>query len=484
MSTTLARKGRARPVIKGLLAAACFTAAACSSTGGPLGLSPQQEQAIGQQQHPLILQEYGGEVDDAALRAYVDGIARKLIAAGDKPNDPIVVSTLDSPVVNAFALPGHVYVTRGLLSLANSEAELAGVLGHELGHVYSRHTAERVSRSNVTGIGAALIGILTGSAQTAQMAGQIGQLYLLRYSRNQEYESDLIGVRLLARAGYDPTAQADFLNTLGRWSSLESQLAGQQAAPPEFLSTHPNSAERVRRAAAEAQVVAAASSVRNRDEYLRRIDGMIYGDDPQKQGFIRGQDFIHPGMRLAFSVPQGMKLANTPSAVVARSANAQMQFTAGQSTQTPQQIIDGPISKQLGVSLAPSRATTINGRSAAVGSARANTQSGPVDVQVFAIRWDASTTYLFMWLTPANATQSLQRGINASVSSLRAIDPRSVSVPAAERIRVSTVRAGDTAAGIAAQTSFPQAKTEKFVVLNGLPSAGALQAGQRVKVVR
>ena len=484
MTDIPARRSAPRTLAKTLIAALCAGAAACSSTGGPLGLSPQQEQQIGQQQHPLILQEYGGEVDDAALRAYVEGVTRKLIAVGDKPNDPIVISTLDSPVVNAFALPGHVYVTRGLLSLANSEAELAGVIGHELGHVYSRHTAERVSRSNVTGIGAALIGILTGSQQTMQMAGQLGQLYLLKYSRSQEYESDLIGVRLLAKSGYDPTAQADFLNTLGRWSNLEAQLAGQQAAPPEFLSTHPNSAERVRRAAAEAQVVSSGSTTRNRDEYLRRIDGMLYGDDPVKQGFVRGNEFIHPAMALAFSVPQGMKLYNTPSAVIARSQNAQMQFTSGNSTQTPQQIIDGPLSQQLGVSLSPSRAITVNGRSGAVGSARANTQSGQIDVQAYVIRWQGDTNYIFLWMTPANATSSMQSGINASVNSLRAIDPRSVKAPPAQRIRIATVRAGDTAAGLSAQSAFEQAKAERFVVLNGLAGAGALQTGEKVKIVR
>jgi predicted Zn-dependent protease len=483
MTHLLAKRRTPRAIAKSFIAALCAGAAACSSTGGPLGLSPQQEQQIGQQQHPLILQEYGGEVDDAALRAYVDGITRKLIAVSDKPSDPIVVSTLDSPVVNAFALPGHVYVTRGLLSLANSEAELAGVIGHELGHVYSRHTAERVSRSNMTGIGAALIGILTGSQQTMQMAGQLGQLYLLKYSRSQEYESDLIGVRLLAKSGYDPTAQADFLNTLGRWGNLEAQLAG-QAAPPEFLSTHPNSAERVRRAAAEAQVVSTGTSNRNRDEYLRRIDGMLYGDDPVKQGFIRGNEFIHPGMGLAFGVPQGMKLYNTPSAVVARSQTAQMQFTAGNSTQSPQQIIDGPLSQQLGVALSPSRAITVNGRSGAVGTARANTQSGQVDVQAYVIRWQGDTNYIFMWVTPANATATMQQGINASINSLRAIDPRSVKAPPAQRIRIATTRSGDTAVGLSAQTSFEQAKTERFVVLNGLPGAGALQAGEKVKIVR
>ncbi len=467
---------------------AAIAIASCSSTGGPLGLSREQEQAIGAQQHPQIVAQFGGEIADPKLKAYVDGVARKLIAAGDQPNAPIVVTTLDSPVVNAFALPGHVYITRGLLSLANSEAELAGVLGHELGHVYARHTAERVSRSNLTGIGAVIVGVLTGSQQGMQLAGQLGQLYLLRYSRGQEYESDLIGVRLLAKAGYDPIASADFLNTLGRWSDLEARVAGRQAAPPEFLSTHPNSADRVRRAAAEAQVVAAAGIVsreRSRQTYLQMIDGMLYGDDPMKQGFIRGNEFIHPDLRFAFSVPQEFTLANTSSAVVGRSqSGGQFQFTVANATEAPTAIIDGPLSKSLGVNLGPSRAVQINGRSSAVGTARAQTQGGVVDVQAYVIRWEGSTNYVFLWVTPANDTQRLQRAITDSVSSMRSIDPRSVNVPPTERVRIVTARSGDTATSLAQRTSFATAKQDRFIVINGLADANALRAGEQVKLIQ
>jgi len=475
-------------VRKMIVAVAAALVASCAATGGPLGLSREQEKAIGAQQHPQILAQFGGEIGDPKLKAYVEGIARRLIAAGDQPNEPIVVTTLDSPVVNAFALPGHVYITRGLLSLANSEAELAGVLGHELGHVYARHTAERVSRSNVTGIGAVVVGVLTGSQQGAQLANQLGQLYLLKYSRGQEYESDLIGVRLLARSGYDPTAQADFLNTLGRWSNLEAQLAGQQAAPPEFLSTHPNSADRVRRAAEEAQVVAAAGGVskeRSREAYMRMIDGLLYGDDPVKQGFIRGNEFIHPELQFAFAVPQDFKLANTSSAVVGRTqTGSQMQFTVGSSTEAPTAIIDGAISKGLGVSLAPSRAVQINGRAGAVGSARAQTQSGAVDVQAYVIRWEGSTNYIFLWVTPVNDTQRLQKAIGDSVSSMRTIDARTIKVPPTERIRIVTAGAGDSTASLAQRTAFETAKQERFIVLNGLLSATDLRAGQQVKLVQ
>jgi len=478
-----------RQLRKALVATVALSVASCASTGGPLGLSREQEKAIGEQQHPAILAEFGGEIEDAALKAYVDGVARRLIAVGDQPNEPIVVTTLDSPVVNAFALPGHVYITRGLLSLANSEAELAGVLGHELGHVYARHTAERVSRSNMTGIGAVLVGILTGSQEGMQLAGQLGQLYLLKYSRGQEYESDLIGVRLLAKGNYDPTAQADFLNTLGRWTDIEMKAAGVNSRPPEFLSTHPNSADRVRRAAAEANAIAqagAVSSDRSRAKYMEMIDGLLYGDDPVKQGFIRnGSEFIHPGMKLAFNAPKDVKLTNTTSAVVGRSqSGAQMQFTGGASQQTPAQIIENDISKSLGVSLAPARNITVNGRQGAVGAARANTQSGPVDVQAFVIRWEGTTNYIFLWLTPANLTASMQKGINDSVASLRAIEPKSVSIPPVQRINVVSVGTRDTAATLAAKTSFENAKDDRFVVINGLLGPTDLRAGQSVKLVQ
>lgn len=491
--SSMTTKSRARSEIwrrlrKIAAATAALGVAACASTGGPLGLSRDQEKAIGEQQHPAILAEFGGEIENAALKAYVDGIARRLIAASDHPNDPIVVTTLDSPVVNAFALPGHVYITRGLLSLANSEAELAGVLGHELGHVYARHTAERVSRSNMTGIGAVLVGVLTGSQQGMQLAGQLGQLYLLKYSRGQEYESDLIGVRLLAKSNYDPTAQADFLNTLGRWTDIEMQAAGVNSRPPDFLSTHPNSADRVRKAAAEANAIAqagAVSSDRSRAKYMQMIDGMLYGDDPVKQGFVRGNEFIHPGMKLAFTVPQDVKLTNSSSAVVGRSqSGAQMQFTGGSSQQTPAAIIENDISKSLGVSLAPARNITVNGRQGAVGAARANTQNGPVDVQAFVIRWEGTTNYIFLWLTPGNVTQNMQQGINNSVASLRTINPSTIQVPKAQRVQVVAVGPRDTAQSLAAKTTFENARNERFIVLNGLLSAGDLRAGESVKLVQ
>ncbi len=433
----------------------------------------------------MIVQSYGGEVNDPELKAYVEGIVSRLMAASFEPDMPIRTTVLDSPVVNAMALPGHVYVTRGLLALANSEAELAGVLGHEIGHIFERHTAERVSRGNLAQLGAVAAAVLTGSAEMAQMGAQAGQLYLLNFSRSQEYEADQVGVKLLSRAGYDPIAQAYFLNTLNRWTEIELQISG-ASRPPEFLATHPNTAERVRRAAQDAEVIdekRPGSDDLRRDAYLRQIDGMLYGEDPRRQGFVDGNDFIHPDIGFAFSVPQGMQIRNSSQAVIAVSENAQMQFQGAQSQQGPAALI-GQIGESLGVSLGQPRGITVNGKRGAYGAARANTQNGQVDVQAFAIQWNGPSHFVFLWVTPTNATSGLQRGIEQSVQSLRAIDGSRVRVPPTLNLDIATVQRGDTANGLANQTRFPNAKLERFVVMNGLRDGNDLQAGQRVKIVR
>lgn len=476
-----------RTIKRGVFGFTAFALAACSSTGGPFGLSPAQEQAIGQQQHPQILAAFGGEVDDPRIAAYAQDIFDRLLAASDQPTAQIKFTVLDSPVINAMALPGHVYVTRGLLALGNSEAEIAGVIGHEIGHVFERHTAQRVSRGNLAQIGTAAIAILTGNADTAQLAGQAAQLYVLRFSRTQEYEADQVGVRLLARANYDPMAEAAFLDTLGAWSNLESQIAGRQA-PPEYLSTHPNSAERVRRAAQEANVLrqaGAGSSQRNRNQYLNMIDGLLYGDDPIKQGFIRGRDFIHPQIGIAFRAPSGFELQNSTQAVYGRSqSGAQMQFLGAGSQEGPAALINGPLSQSLKIDLSPARSVQINGRSAAIGSARANTQNGQVDVTAYAIQWEGASHYIFLWVTPAQQSRQLQPALNEAVQSLRKIDGRAVTAPPAKRVDVVTVQRGDTAASLGRLNAFPAYQVERFRVMNALGANEQLRAGERVKLVR
>ena len=472
----------ARVIRAVLFGAASLALVSCAATGGPLGLSKQQQMALGQQEHPKIVAAFGGEMQDPQLNAYVDNIVRRLLAASDRPQEPITVTVLDSPIVNAMALPGYVYVTRGLLALANSEAELAGVLGHEIGHIFEQHTAERVSRSNLAGLGAVAVAILTGSQDTAQLAQQGAQLYLLKFNRGQEYEADRVGVALLGRAGYDPLGEAGFLNTLNRWSEIERQIAGVER-PPEFLATHPNTAERVRRAAEEAQVLNKGGEV-GRERYLSSIDGIIFGDDPATQGFIRGNAFYHPGLRLGFAVPQGVQLQNSSTAVIGRAQNgAQMQFTGAASQNGPAALVT-QIGQQLKVDLGQPRGFNANGRNGAYGQARANTQGGAVDVQIYAIQWSGASHYVFMWLTPANVTSQMQRSIQQSVQSIRDVDPRSMQTPPTRRVDVATIQSRDTFNGLAQLNRFDNAVPQRFAAINGYTSESDVKAGKRVKIVR
>ncbi len=455
----------------------------CAATGGPLGLSPAQEQALGEQQHPQILAAFGGEVDDPQLNAYVKRIFDRLMAT-DPTLPEMEVYVLDSPVINAMAAPGHVYVTRGLLALGNSEAEIAGVIGHEIGHNEKRHIAKRVSRSNIAQIGTVFGAILTGDADTAQLLGQGAQLYLLRFSREQEYESDLVGTRLLAAAGYEPLGAAQFLNTLGNWTNLEAQIAGVQQ-PPEYLKTHPNSANRVARAAQEANAIRQdGASETRRGAFLNAIDGMFYGDDPVKQGFIRGRDFIHPQLQFAFTVPNDFELRNSSQAVLARSSSgAQMQFTGASSEQGPAALINAA-SQSLKVNLGTPQRINVNGKNAAAGRGRANTQSGAVDVTAYAIQWQDASHWVFLWVTPANQTLRLERAINQSVQSLREVAPGSVSVPPATRVDVITAQRGDSASALSRYMAFPAYRQERFLIINGLGAGAGINAGERYKLVR
>ncbi len=251
-------------------------------------ISEGQEAAIGKQQHGKIIEEYGGRLQSPALQAYVDGIMKRVAQASDRPDIPYQIFILDTPIINAFALPGgYTYVTRGLLALANNEAELAGVIGHEIGHVTARHSAQR----HTAAVGANIVANILGAVARAQAPGtenvvgkaaQLGGSALLAgYSRGQEYEADDIGVRSSAKAGYEPEAASRFLASLGRESAFQASLANRQASPlADWFSTHPNTQERVQRARQIALPYRIDGDTfrQGRNAHLQAIANLVYGD--------------------------------------------------------------------------------------------------------------------------------------------------------------------------------------------------------------
>ena len=469
--------------------------------GGVTPVTPGQSQPLTAQERQTgatasaeLVSEFGGEYTREPTASYVDRVGRRIAVQSGLSSDQSAfdVTVLDSPVPNALALPGgYVFVTRGLLALMNDEAELAAVMGHEVGHVAARHSQQRQSaaqRNSLRGaLGQVLAGVVAGNSAIGQLLGQAAgtgaQLATLSYSRAQESQADQLGVAYLRDAGWDTDALASMLGSLDAQTTLDQRLSGSTRAVPEWASTHPEPGARVRDALADARAAGGTDLPRNRDAHLDAIDGMLYGDNPA-QGVIEGTTFLHPELRVAFTAPQGYSLNNSTRAVTVSGSGGQAQFSGGSYSGDLDAYV-ARVFQQLGGSgtalpaVNPQR-TTINGIPAAVATTRATVQNSSVDVSVIAYGFSQSQAYHFIVIAPAgqglgplsSLVQSVRR---LSASEAAAIKPR--------YLRVVTVRAGDTPSGLASRMAYDSAKLERFLVLNGLDANATLRAGDRVKIV-
>jgi len=450
-------------------------------------MSPQEEQQIGAQEHPKLVQEFGGEYNNAELVRYIDSVGQLLARTSELPDQKFTFTVLDSEIVNAFALPGgYVHVSRGLLALANSEAEIAGVMAHEIGHVTARHSAQRYSRTMTTNILSTILGVGLGSV--GQQIGQVaGSYYLAGYSQDQEFQADSLGVRYLRRAGYDVQAMADFLASLRAQSQLEAEAAGLPAGTvdeSDIMASHPRTLDRVQRAMAEAGNGAPAKDpMEGRDIYLRKIHGMIYGDSPE-QGFVRGQRFVHPALRFAFEVPAGFKLANKTSAVQARGPNGSgILFDMGRASAGS---MTGYISNTWakGAAIGQPEAISVNGLEAATVQFRSGGNGGGArDIRLLAIRFDAGQVARMVFITAPQQTAALSEALRNTTYSFKKLTAAEAAAVKPQRVAVVRVGAGDNVERLAARMAFADRKLERFRVLNGLQGNDGLRPGQLVKIV-
>ncbi len=459
-------------------------------------MSPEEAKRLGAQEHPKILKEFGGPYDDPALGAYVAGIAGRIAGQSGQPASDFTFTLLNSPVVNAFALPGgFVYITRGTLAIANNEAEAAGVLGHEIGHVIARHSEQRHGKSIITqgavGLGSILGSIFLGSG-AGDLIGQFGSVaggaYLASFSRENELEADTIGVKLLARVGYAPDAQAAFLQSLSDYSELATRMAGQAGRDRlnDLFATHPGGPQRVREAMAAANEFP-ASPVYRRDEYLDRINGMLYGDDP-KEGVVRGSTFTHPDLRLSFSVPDGWRISNSSDAVIASGTGGRMQFDMERDkrkVQSSRNALDYLTRLWVpNLRLSNAEAITVNGMPAATGSARIQQRSGgSADVRFVAVGFPTDDILRFVIIAPAGGLSKIEPAMIRSVNTLKHLSEAEARAIKPLRLKVVTVQPGDTAEKFAEALPFSRFKLEQFRVLNGLREDETLKPGERVKLV-
>lgn len=447
-------------------------------------MSPAQERQVGAEEHPRILEEMGGAYDDPELARYIDSIGQLLARTSEMPDLPFTFTVLNTDTINAFALPGgYVYVTRGLVALANNEAEIAGVLGHEIGHITGRHSAQRYSQAMAVGLGSALLGAVLGVGGDIAALGS--QLYIQSFSREQEFEADVLGIRYLSRAGYHPQAMASFLGNMQRADELEARLEQRPPAGDQFsfMSTHPRTVDRVRQAMAAAAVDIPADPMIERDLFLRRLDGMTYGDDPS-QGFVRGRSFAHPVLRIAFEVPRGFYLRNSQRQVTATGPDGALIVFDG-ARRASGQDMRAYLTQSWGAQLPLEgvEAINVNGLPGATAGARVQTNQGARDLRLVAIAVDAEQVYRFMFLTPTAATAGLSTGLRETTYSFRRLTPAQAAALQPLRLRIVTVRPGDTLQTMAARMAFDDDPLGRFLVLNGLDPGAALQPGQLVKIV-
>ncbi|MEX0697413.1 MAG: M48 family metalloprotease [Dongiaceae bacterium] len=449
-------------------------------------MSEADEIRIGRETHPKILEEFGGAYDDPAIARYVASIGGFLASTAEQPNRGFTFTVIDSPIVNAFALPGgYVYVTRGLVALADNEAELAGVVAHEIGHVAARHSAQRYSQAVLAQIGLVGLGLATGSGALVDLAGAGAAVYLQSYSRDQEFEADTLGVRYLSRATYDTGAMSSFLERMQASSRLDAELAGRPEAADAYdiMSTHPRTADRVERAILAAGAAPVADPLVARDIYLDKIDGMLFGDDPD-EGLVRGRSFLHPAQRFAFEVPPGFRLHNSAKRVVARGPDdAAIIFDAAPNRSRAGMIDYLRFEWARNAALDEVAGLDINGLEAATGRTRAQTDRGPLDLRLVVIRFDADTIFRFIFATPPALTERLSTDLRRTTYSFRRLSAAEAASLRPQRLRVVTVQPGDTVATLGQRMPFEDYREERFRVLNGLGSNDRLVPGQRVKIV-
>lgn len=386
-------------------------------------VSEAQEIAMGKEADQEAVAAYG-LYPDPKVQAYVNELGQRLAAKSERPSLPWSFKVVDDPAVNAFALPGgYIYVTRGIMAHLRSEAEMVAVMGHEIGHVTARHSASQMSKQQL-----AMGGLVLGMAvkpELQQLAGLAQQglgLLFLKFGRDDENQADELGLRYMTRQAYDPQEMLEVFGVLDGVTRAEG--GGRM---PDWLSTHPSPGNRLARIQGQIASTGASGTVVNRAEYLRRLDGMVFGENP-REGFFRDNAFYHPDLRFQLAFPRGFKTQNQKQAVVgvseAQDALVALTLASGAS---PEEAARQFFSQQ-GVQAGRSGRDTIGGLPAYTAFFDAATEEGTLRGEVSFVSYDGKI-YQLMGYTPVARFSAYQNAFDAAIRSFsRLTDPRYLGV--------------------------------------------------------
>ncbi len=482
-----------------LLAAALLAAAAAACAKNPVTgnrefvfMSESQEAELGRQADAQIRGEMG-VYDDDALQEYVAAIGARLAAASHRPDLPWRFVVIDSPVVNAFAVPGgYVYLTRGLLAYLNDEAELAGVLGHEIGHVTARHSVQAYSRAAGAQMGLLLGQIFVpamrpryGAPGLGDAAGQGLGLLFLKFGRDDERQADRLGAEYAAASGWDPHGVGDMLTTLGRIADTTDRRG-----TPNWLATHPEPADRVAGVAGTVEALLAETADRSalrvdRAGYLARIEGLVHGDNPE-QGVVRGREFLHPALRFALEFPAGWEVRNGAEMVVAREPGQERYVLlriVQENGSGLQRIAEREMSGA-GFVETQGTAAEIDGLDAWIGTWTRDVRGvGPMIARVAFVR-SGSAVYLLGGFADADGYRLVERDVHDSIHSFRRLSRVEADGIRPNRVAVHRVGRGETWQSIAQRAGAGIVPAATLAVMNGYPVNEQPLPGDAVKIVR
>ena len=284
-------------------------------------MSEEDEKTIGKTEHPKIIKQFGGIYQNDTLQNYIESLGKFLVSTSESPNLKFTFTILNSPIVNAFALPGgYIYLTRGLIYLCQNEAQLAGVIAHEIGHVTGRHSAKRYTKAIGTNLLGNLLNTIIKNPILQNLTNTTSSLYLLSYSRDHEYEADNLATRYMIRAGFDPYEMANFLKQMERFSKLQKKIVGDKKKISELLLTHPNSSKRVEEVINSVDDSFSYKPIIGREVFLKKIDGMLYGEKPE-EGFFYKNKFIHKPLDFSFDFDESFFFINNPNFLMGLAEN-------------------------------------------------------------------------------------------------------------------------------------------------------------------
>ncbi len=456
-----------------------------SGTPNFVTMSEAQEISIGRSEDKKVREQYG-VYDDPALQRYVNDIGQRLAKASHRGGLQYQFLVVDSPQINAFALPGgYIYITRGILAYLNSEAELAAVLGHEIGHVTARHSVQQISATTAANLGASILQIFVPQVRNSAgdlLINTVGGALLSGYGREHELEADRLGAEYLARTGYDPQAMIKVVGVLKNQELFDAEVAKAEGREPRayhgLFASHPDNDTRLQEVVREAAHVKGTDNRINQEAFMQHIDRMVYADSPA-QGIVRNNVLYHEELGLTVRFPAGWRVQNATQNVAALSpdGNALIDLrSAGRAEGTPAGVLRKLLKLGSGSEVTP---TTIGGLPAAV---TALTLSGkPTRIAVVFLGKNAYA--IGLQAKSAAALRQHEAAMNESMNSFHEITAQERALARPMRVRIITARAGMTFAELARTSPLGRFAEGHLRVINGLYPKGEPVAGQALKIV-